>query len=76
MSSNSSGGMSATGFFMSLVTVAFIVLKLTGYIDWSWPVVLLPLWLPIALVVAVVIATVVVASIISGVNYLLDKFGI
>lgn len=31
-SSNSSGGIG----FVGLLTIAFIVLKLTGYIDWSW----------------------------------------
>ena len=29
------------GFF-GLLQIAFIVLKLTDYIDWSWPVVLVP----------------------------------
>lgn len=31
-SSSSSGGIG----FVGLLTIAFIVLKLTGYIDWSW----------------------------------------
>lgn len=30
--------------FISLLTVAFIVLKLTGVIAWSWWLVLLPLY--------------------------------
>ena len=37
----------------SLLLVAFIVLKLTGVIGWSWWWVLSPLWIPIALVVVV-----------------------
>lgn len=37
------------GFFCGLLTVAFIVLKLTGFIDWSWLWVLAPIWIPIAL---------------------------
>ena len=32
-------------FFVSLITVAFIVLKLTGVINWSWWWVLSPLWI-------------------------------
>ena len=32
-------------FFVSLLTVAFIVLKLTGVINWSWWWVLSPLWI-------------------------------
>ncbi len=31
--------------FPSLLTILFIGLKLTGYIDWSWIWVLSPLWI-------------------------------
>ena len=31
--------------FLGLLTLVFIVLKLTNYIDWSWVWVLSPLWL-------------------------------
>ena len=40
-SSNSSSG--GIGFF-GLLGIVFIVLKLTGYIDWSWWIVLSPIW--------------------------------
>ena len=30
--------------FIGLLTVLFIGLKLTGYINWSWWLVTLPLW--------------------------------
>lgn len=30
---------------MGLLTILFIGLKLTGYIDWSWAWVLAPLWI-------------------------------
>lgn len=36
--------------FLGLLSIAFIVLKLTGVISWSWWWVLLPLWGPLALV--------------------------
>lgn len=39
--------------FCGLLTIAFIVLKLTGYIDWSWWWVVSPIWIPIALIIAV-----------------------
>ena len=39
--SSSSGGI---GFF-GLLTVVFIVLKLTHFIDWSWWWVLSPIWI-------------------------------
>ena len=31
--------------FLGLLTLVFIVLKLTNYIDWEWVWVLSPLWL-------------------------------
>ena len=40
---------SGIGFF-GLLTIVFITLKLTGYIDWSWIWVLSPLWLPFVVV--------------------------
>lgn len=42
-----SGGIGFTG----LLTIAFIVLKLLGYIEWSWLWVLSPLWLPIPIII-------------------------
>lgn len=39
-----------------LLTLAFIVLKLVGTIDWSWFYVLMPTWGPIALGFAMWIA--------------------
>lgn len=38
------------GFF-DLLTLAFIVLKLTGCIDWSWWWVLSPTWIILLLIV-------------------------
>lgn len=46
-----SGGI---GFFSAL-TIAFIVLKLIGKIEWSWWLVLAPIWIPTAIVVAIAI---------------------
>lgn len=40
--------------FGGLLTVLFIGLKLTGYIDWSWWWVLSPLWIPVVLVLTIV----------------------
>ena len=42
------------GFF-SLLTIAFIVLKLTHYIDWSWWWVLSPIWISILVIIVVLI---------------------
>ena len=51
-SSSSSGGIG----FCGLLTIVFIILKLTGYINWSWWWVLSPLWIGfvIALVILIV----------------------
>lgn len=49
----SSGG--GIGCF-TVLGLIFIVLKLTGNIDWSWLWVLAPFWMPIALVIVVVTA--------------------
>lgn len=35
--------------FFSLLGIVFIVLKLTGFIDWSWVWVLAPFWIGVAL---------------------------
>ena len=40
-----------------LLTIAFIVLKLTNCIDWSWWWVLSPIWIPIAFILAFFIIT-------------------
>lgn len=50
-SSSSSGGIGFTG----LLTVAFVVLKLTGNIGWSWWWVLSPIWISTAVVAAILI---------------------
>ncbi|MCA9368616.1 hypothetical protein KC887_10390 [Candidatus Kaiserbacteria bacterium] len=50
--SNKSSSSSSSGIgFFGLLGVAFIVLKLIGYIEWSWVWVLAPLWMPITIVV-------------------------
>lgn len=48
-SSSSSGGIG----FVGLLTIVFIALKLTNFIDWSWWWVLSPLWIAASIVVAV-----------------------
>lgn len=48
-SSSSSGGVG----FVGLLTVLFVGLKLTGYIDWSWLWVLSPLWISFMLGVTI-----------------------
>jgi multisubunit Na+/H+ antiporter MnhB subunit len=46
---NSSSGIGFSG----LLTIAFIVLKLTHYIDWSWWWVLSPIWIGLGLIILI-----------------------
>lgn len=39
------------GIRFELLTIVFIVLKLTGYIKWSWIWVLSPIWIPTVIVI-------------------------
>lgn len=42
--------MKETGIGLSgILFVVFLILKLTGYIDWSWWWVTAPLWIPFAI---------------------------
>ena len=50
---NSSSGIRVFG----LLGVAFVVLKLTNYIDWSWWYVTLPFWGGVALAIFILIIT-------------------
>jgi hypothetical protein len=50
-SSSSSGGIG----FAGLLTVLFIGLKLTHFIDWSWWWVLSPIWIGLALVLIILV---------------------
>lgn len=64
-----SGG---TGF-CSLLTIAFIVLKLCGVISWSWLWVLAPLWIPIALSFAIIAVFAMGCAISVLVKHILDE---
>jgi len=55
-----SDSLSSSGVgFPGLLTVAFVVLKLTEVIQWSWWWVLSPLWIVTGLVVVVAAAVIV-----------------
>lgn len=53
MSNNSTNG-GGIGF-CGLLTIVFIVLKLTNYIDWSWWWVLSPLWISVGFAIFIVL---------------------
>lgn len=71
MSNNNSGNgagcsISIGGGFTGLLTIAFIVLKLCGVIDWSWIWVLSPLWISVALFLVIAIIVLIVVAIINN----------
>ena len=70
-SDNKSGGrsgMGCLGFFAVLLGVAFIVLKLTGVIDWNWWWVLAPIWGCVALGFVIFLVIMAVAVIVAIAN--------
>ena len=58
------GGIGFTG----LLTVLFIGLKLTGYIDWSWIWVLSPIWIGFVIFVMIFVIA-LIAALISNSKY-------
>ena len=55
-----SGGIGFRGIgFRGLLTIAFIVLKLCGVINWSWLWVLAPLWIPVVFFLLIVIISLI-----------------
>ena len=54
MNNNPSSSSSGIGFW-GLLTIAFIALKLAGFIDWPWLWVLAPIWCIVALASIVII---------------------
>ena len=55
----STGGIGFTG----LLTIAFIVLKLCGVINWSWIWVLSPIWITVVLIFVIVFIALVIMKI-------------
>ena len=46
---------------ISLLQVVFIILKLCGVINWSWPVVLIPLWIQLGVWTIVGVIWIIIA---------------
>lgn len=59
MSDNNRTATGGVGFF-GLLGIAFIVLKLTGFIDWEWWIVLSPIWGSVLFVLILVTVLVVI----------------
>ena len=75
MNSNSNNNGSAAGGigFCGLLTIAFIVLKLTGVISWSWLWVLAPIWSPAAIILNGLLIVLFVVLVKEGVKQVEEK---
>lgn len=63
MSEGGNSGRSAgLVILLSLLTVIFIILKVCKIINWSWAVVLAPLWVSSALITMAVIGGIIIAT--------------
>ncbi len=51
--------------FGGALAIAFIVLKLTGTIHWSWLWVLAPIWIPFAIFLVVVVVLLIVGLVVA-----------
>lgn len=60
--------------FLSILTIIFVIAKITGYINWSWWLVFVPFWGPIALVAAILAAIFLGAFASSALIVLANKF--
>ena len=49
--------------FCEVLTLIFIVLKLTGNISWSWVWVLVPMWIELILIVVAILLTAIAVAI-------------
>lgn len=60
--SSSSGSSGSTGLgVLGVLEVIFVVLKLLKLIDWSWWVVLIPLWIDLGICALIIICAIIVA---------------
>jgi len=61
--------------FLGFLAAVFITLKLTGYITWSWWLVLAPLWIPFAVVYVAVFILAIILFLGFIMILLADAFG-
>ena len=67
MSNNTSSSSSSGIGFVGLLTILFIGLKLTNYIDWSWWWILSPLWIG-AIFFILIVGLIIWAAIVEDSN--------
>lgn len=55
------------------LTILFVLLKVFGYISWSWWWVFAPLWIGLALFLVVLLEFLLFAGVVAGIAFLLDR---
>lgn len=70
VNNSTSGGVG----FGGLLTILFIALKLTGYINWPWLWVLSPLWIPLLLFVGFFVIILICIVFAYIVDFILDSY--
>ena len=61
MNDRNNGATAGSGIgFFGLLTLIFIVLKLTGVISWSWILVLAPIWMSFLISIVIIIVALLV----------------
>ena len=48
--------------FCGLLTLAFIILKILGIINWSWGWILAPLWIPLSIFILIIVVIFILAK--------------
>jgi hypothetical protein len=61
------------GSFSGLLTLIFITLKLTGFINWSWWWVLSPLWISFGLLLVLLIVVFIAVVVFGKKDYVKSK---
>lgn len=56
---------------LGILGVAFIVLKLTGVINWSWWWITAPFWGPVVLIIGIIVLVLLIMGIVGIVSTLL-----
>lgn len=59
---------------MGLLGLMLVGFKITGYIDWSWWLVLLPFWIGLAVLLAIAFGGLFIAAVMLAIAGVIDVF--
>ena len=63
----------AGGNFLWILTLIFVIAKILGYINWSWWIVFMPLWLGLVFCITIFSFVAIVGLIIVALSCLVKK---